>query len=80
MRGLPEYAPPTMQAVSDMALALAKVANPACKVVGVSVNTQHMSEQEAEAYLSKVEAEMGLPAVDPFRQGAARLAEALEGL
>ncbi|WP_299876537.1 N-acetyltransferase DgcN [uncultured Sulfitobacter sp.] len=80
MRGLPDYTPPSMQAVSDMALALAKVANPACKVIGVSVNTQHLSQEEAEAYLAKVEAEMGLPAVDPFRQGAERLAEAIKNI
>ncbi|MEM6303757.1 MAG: N-acetyltransferase DgcN [Pseudomonadota bacterium] len=80
MRGLPEYTPPSMQAVRDMALALARVANPACKVVGVSVNTQHLSEDDARAYLEKVEAEMGLPAVDPYRHGAERLAEALEAL
>lgn len=80
MRGLPDYQLPSMQAVRDMALELARVANPACQVVGVSVNTQHMSEAEALSYLAKVEAEMGLPAVDPFRQGAARLAEALENL
>lgn len=80
MRGLPNYTPPSMQAVSDMALALSKVANPNCKVVGISVNTQHLSQDEAEAYLAKVEAEMGLPAVDPFRQGAARLAEAIADL
>ncbi|MFT6675661.1 MAG: putative NAD-dependent epimerase/dehydratase family protein [Sulfitobacter sp.] len=80
MRGLPGYALPSMQAVSDMALTLAQVANPACKVVGISVNTQHMSEEQAIAYLAKVEAEMGLPAVDPFRQGAARLAAALQAV
>ncbi len=80
MRGLPDYTPPSMEAVRDMALALAKVANPACQVVGISVNTQHMSEAEAEAYLAKVEGEMGLPAVDPFRQGAERLAEAIANL
>jgi len=77
MRGLPEYTPPTMQAVRDMALTLARVANPACQVVGVSVNTQHMSEDEATAYLAQVEAELGLPTVDPFRHGAERLADAL---
>jgi len=60
-----------------MALALARVANPACKVVGVAVNTQHMSEEEANAYLAEVEQQMGLPAVDPFRHGASRLADAL---
>ena len=80
MRGLPEYKLPTMQQVADLALPLARVANPACQVVGISVNTQHMSEDEANAYLAKVEAEMGLPAVDPFRHGAGRLAEALEAL
>ena len=80
MRGLPEYTPPSLEAVRDMSLALARVANPACEVVGVSINTQHLSEAEAEAYLAKVEAELGLPTVDPFRQGADRLAEALEKL
>lgn len=80
MRGLPDYKVPTMEAIRDVALSLARVANPDCKVVGVSINTQHMSEDEARAYLAKVEAEMGLPAVDPFRHGAERLAEALEAL
>ena len=80
MRGLPDYKVPEMSAIRDVALTLAKVANPDCKVVGVSVNTQHMSEEEAVAYLAKVETEMGLPAVDPFRHGAERLAEALAAL
>jgi uncharacterized NAD-dependent epimerase/dehydratase family protein len=80
MRGLPDYKVPEMSAIRDVALTLAKVANPDCKVIGISVNTQHMSEDEARAYLAKVEAEMGLPAVDPFRHGAERLAEALAAL
>lgn len=80
MRGLPGYKLPSMQAVSDMALTLARVANAGCQVVGISVNTQHMSEEEATEYLAKVETEMGLPAVDPFRQGAARLADAIAAL
>ncbi|APE42209.1 EBNA-1 nuclear protein [Sulfitobacter alexandrii] len=80
MRGLPDYTPPTLEAVRDLSLTMARVANPDCKVVGISVNTQHLSEQEAKDYLAKVEAEMGLPAVDPFRHGADRLAEALEAI
>lgn len=80
MRGLPDYQVPEMSAIRDVALTLARVANPSCQVVGISVNTQHMSEDEAVAYLAKVEAEMGLPAVDPFRHGAERLAEALEAI
>jgi uncharacterized NAD-dependent epimerase/dehydratase family protein len=80
MRGLPEYQQPSLEALRDLALQLAKVANPACKVIGVSVNTQHMGEDEAKAYLAKIEADMGLPTTDPFRFGASKLVDALETL
>lgn len=77
MRGLPGYSLPSIEAVRDMALQLAQVANPACEVTGVSINTQHMTDEEATAYCAEVEARLGLPTVDPFRHGADRLAEAL---
>lgn len=80
MRGLPEYQLPSLEALRDTALPLARVANPACEVVGISINTQHMSEQDALRYLGEVEDRMGLPTVDPFRQGADRLAQALAEL
>ena len=80
MRGLPEYQQPTLAALRDTALTLAKVANPACQVVGISVNTQHMTDEDAKAYLAKVEAEMGLPTTDPFRYGAGKLVDALDAI
>ncbi len=80
MRGLPDYQPPSLETLRDTALPLARVGNPACEVVGVSVNTQHMEEAEARAYLDKVETEMGLPATDPYRFGAGKLAEALAAM
>ncbi len=80
MRGLPDYKLPTIEQVRGMALALARVANPACQAVGVSINTQHMTEADALAYLSKIEAETGLPATDPFRFGAGKLVDALVAL
>lgn len=80
MRGLPGYTPPSLAQLRDTALPIAQVANAACKVVGISVNTQHMSEDEAMDYLAGVEADMGLPAVDPYRQGAARLVDELGAL
>ncbi|PYE84663.1 N-acetyltransferase DgcN [Pseudoroseicyclus aestuarii] len=80
MRGLPGYSLPSLEALRDTGLTLAQVANAECRVVGISVNTQHLSEAEAEAYLAEVEDRMGLPAVDPYRQGAGRLVEALEAL
>ena len=80
MRGLPEYQQPSLETLRDTALALARVGNPACQVVGISVNTQHMSYDAAVAYLTKVEDRMGLPAVDPIRIGAGRLVDALAAI
>jgi uncharacterized NAD-dependent epimerase/dehydratase family protein len=80
MRGLPDYDLPSLETLRDTALPIARVANPKCQVTGISINTQHLSEEEAIAYMAKVEERMGLPTVDTFRQGAARLVDALEGL
>ncbi|MEO1284698.1 MAG: N-acetyltransferase DgcN [Pseudomonadota bacterium] len=80
MRGLPEYTQPSLATLRDTALPLARVGNPACEVVGISVNTQHMSEDEAKAYLAEVEAEMGLPTTDPYRFGSGKLVDALAAM
>ena len=80
MRGLPGYALPSLETLRDTALPLARVANPACEVVAVSVNTAAMSESDATAYLAEIEARMGLPATDPFRFGAGKLVDALAAL
>lgn len=77
MRGLPDYTLPSLEDLRDLALQMAKMVNPACQVVGISVNTSSMSEDEAVAYLAGVEEKMGLPTVDPFRHGAGRLVDAL---
>lgn len=78
MRGLPGYSVPSLEELRDVALPLAQRANPDCKIVGISVNTQHLTEEEAVKYLAETEARMGLPAVDPYRHGAGRLVDALE--
>jgi uncharacterized NAD-dependent epimerase/dehydratase family protein len=80
MRGLPSYELPSLEALRDMVLPIARVANPDCQIIGISVNTQHLSEDEANEYLAKVEDRMGLPAIDPFRHGAGRLVDALAAI
>ncbi|ATI41355.1 EBNA-1 nuclear protein [Pacificitalea manganoxidans] len=80
MRGLPSYALPSLHELRDVALTLARVVNPAVQVTGISVNTQHMAEDEARAYLANLEAEMALPATDPYRFGAAKLVDRLAEL
>lgn len=77
MRGLPDYQLPSLEQLRDVALTMARVVNPDCKVIGVSVNTAKLSEDEANTYLSALEAKLSLPCVDPYRQGAGRLVDAL---
>lgn len=77
MRGLPGYKLPSLETLRDMALQLARVGNPACEVVGISVNTQHLDDAAAKACLQEIEDRMGLPTVDPYRHGADRLVDAL---
>ena len=77
LRGLPDYGLPTLEALRDLSLTMARMVNPDVEVVGVSINTASLHEEAAMDYLEATEKRMGLPTVDPFRQGAARLAEAL---
>ena len=80
LRGLPERDLPTLEALRDLVLPIARIANPAAQVVGVSVNTKALSDDEATALCAEIEERMQLPTVDPFRHGAARLVDALEAL
>ncbi len=77
MRGLPDYTLPSLEMLQDVALQMARIVNPDCKVIGVSLNTSAMDDEKAAAYIAEVEQRMLLPTVDPFRQGAGKLADAL---
>lgn len=77
MRGLPHFALPTLEQLRHTALTLAHVVNPDCRVTGISINTAELGEDAAMALLDDVESRMGLPTVDPFRQGAKRLVDNL---
>src|SRR5579859_6993964 len=48
-----------------------------CKVVGIALQTFHLSEQEARDAIKQVEDETGLPATDVLRFGAGVLMDAL---
>ncbi|NIY90804.1 N-acetyltransferase DgcN [Vibrio diazotrophicus] len=77
MRGLPDYQLPDLKVCMEANIATARLTNPAVKFVGVSINTSGLSEADAMAYMDKVESEIGLPVVDPFRQGVARIVDKL---
>ncbi|WP_136656578.1 N-acetyltransferase DgcN [Nitratireductor sp. XY-223] len=78
MRGLPGYKAQSLELLRDTALLLARIVNPDCRVTGIALNTSAMGEAEAAEYAQGVEERMGVPTVDPFRHGAARLVDALE--
>ncbi len=80
MRGLPDYQQPSLQDLRDTALTMARIVNPAAQVIGISINTAALNDADANTLLQSTEQEMGLPTVDPFRQGADRLADALAAM
>ena len=80
MRGLPHYGLPSLEALRDTALPLARLVNPACVVTGVSVNTKALDDAAARACCAEIEARIGLPATDPYRFGAGRLVDPLLSL
>jgi uncharacterized NAD-dependent epimerase/dehydratase family protein len=77
MRGLPHYPVPSLDELRPLALQLARVVNPDCRVIGCAINTAALSEADADAYLAETEARLALPCIDPFRHGAGRLVDTL---
>ncbi|MEO0918998.1 MAG: N-acetyltransferase DgcN, partial [Pseudomonadota bacterium] len=80
MRGLPDYGLPGLEELRDQALGMARIANPDCDVIGVSVNTKALDDAAATALCQEIEDGIGLPTVDPYRHGAGRLVDALVAL
>jgi len=80
MRGLPDYKLPDLVICMEANLATARLTNPDVQFVGISINTSGLSESEALAYMDSVESELGLPVVDPFRQGVGRIVDKLAEL
>lgn len=76
MRGV-DYPLPDLQACIDLNLAMARLTNPNARFVGVSINSAHLSEADALAYMAKLEHQLRLPVVDPFRQGVGRIIDNL---
>ncbi len=77
MRGLPHMPLPKLADVVEQNLIAARLVSPTVVMVGVALNTAALSADAAAGLLRQLEAELGLPCVDPLRQGAARLVDAL---
>ena len=77
MRGLPDYKMPDLDDVRSAALRMARIVNPSCKVIGVSINTSAMSEEDAETLVSETQDSLELPTTDPIRFGPEPLVDSL---
>jgi len=75
MRGLPGFPIPDLKECMDANLRVAYLTNPNAEFVGVAVNTSKLDDQEAKGYLNKTESDLGLPTVDPLRDGVARIVD-----
>ena len=73
----PDYPLPALQDCIDLHLQCAKIVNPNVRCIGVSVNTSSLEPSKRRAYLNKLQAELGLPCVDPLIDGCDALVEVL---
>ena len=77
MRGLPDYPGPGLEECIAANIEVAKLTNPNVMMVGVAINTAALSEQDAQKCLDETAQRLGLPTVDPFRNGVEALVQAL---
>lgn len=70
MRGLPDYPLPELKRCVQANLVAAQLTNPMVKIVGVALNTSHLSQPDAVAACRKISDLLELPCQDPVTMGA----------
>ena len=76
MRGV-KHALPTIQQVIDRTVLEGQLTNPAIACIGIAINTEHLSEEVALAYLKETGEAHGLPCTDPIRTGVGPIVDEL---
>ena len=71
MLGTPGYAVPGIEDTIGLNLRLGSRTNAAIRCAGLSFNTSHMGEAEANALMAEESRRLGLPVADPIRGGDA---------
>lgn len=78
MRGLPDYSLPSLEDCIVANETAARLTNPAARVIGIAVNTAAMAPDAARDYLMATGDRLGLPCVDPVRDGVGPLVDVIE--
>jgi uncharacterized NAD-dependent epimerase/dehydratase family protein len=76
IEGMEPYPLPSLERLVDYYEASANVMHP-CRVIGVSVNTRKVAEEEAAQECERVRARLGLPVCDVIRHGPGELVKAV---
>jgi len=80
MDSMEGYLVPELSKVIETNLALGALTNVNIRLGGIALNTMNLSAEAAIAEIARVEAEFGVPVVDPVRTGVASIVDVLEGL
>lgn len=73
MRGLPDYAQPTLEQSIALNEQAARLTNPDAKFIGVCVNTSALDDAAAQQACDDIHRRLDLPCVDPVRHGVEAL-------
>ena len=73
----PDYPIPPLREAIDAYLHAGRLTNRCIRCVGVSINSEALTDTEWRDYQSRLEGDLGLPVCDPMRGGVDRLATAL---
>lgn len=76
--GFPHVPVITLEEAMPAYLAAARLTNPLARFVGVALNTTSQADAESRETLRKVSERLGLPCVDPMRNGVDPIVAALE--
>lgn len=75
--GLETFPTPSLAEAIELNLRLARLTNPAVRVMGICINTSRLSPEAAVDYLRTTAAELGVPCCDPVRTGVAAIVDGL---
>jgi uncharacterized NAD-dependent epimerase/dehydratase family protein len=79
VKGLDQIPIPPLEVQRDALLSLANLRHP-CRLIGVAVNTRHLTADAAAAEIESAQRRFGLPTCDVYRQGPDKLVAAAEQL
>jgi len=74
---LEQHPVPSFEQTIQANLSAARVTNPDARVVGIALNTRHLTEEQALQDIAATGQRLGLPCVDPVRTGVAAIVDGM---